>query len=354
MGSTFRGTGSPAVRNRAKTTFVGMALTMSVVVLWQFASRGVLFSGPPVMTADLRQAACSAVFPLLIAYALLRRNLFDIDAVLRASVIDGLATALVLGLYFAAVAIIGGVAAPLFSRFATRSAAAVASTLAVAAVFHPLRLRVQRFVDRLLLSDCRAAAEELAALAEALPSSGYSVTIADDVVRRLQRLVGARGVALLVPERGPEGELEVAAVVGTLPDGAAAARLALASPLGRELATRDRPVAVRDLAPDASPADTAALAAVTSLGAYFLVPLRARGQLVGLLALAPRRVGVYRFADSSRPSSRPRPLSPSPSTTPASPRARRPRAVAALGQLAAVIVHEVKNPLGIIKVAAGG
>ena len=43
----------------------------------------------------------SALFPALIAYAILKRNLFDLDAVLRASLIYGVATALVLGLYFA-------------------------------------------------------------------------------------------------------------------------------------------------------------------------------------------------------------------------------------------------------------
>jgi signal transduction histidine kinase len=347
LGYTFRGAGSPAVRNRAKTTFVGMALTMSVVIVWQFASRRAL-AGPPVMTAD-RAMLCSAAFPLLIAYALLRRNLFDIDAVLRASVIYGLATALVLGLYFAAVAVLSGVAAPLLSRFATRSAAAVASTLVVAAVFHPLRLRVQRFVDRLLLSDRRAAAEELAALAEALPAAGDPVTIADDVVRRLARLVGARGVALLVP--GQRGELEVVAQVGALPDGAASARIDLARPLGRELSSRDRPLAVRDLAPEAAGGDDAA--ALGALGADLLVPLRARGQLVGLIALAPRRAAVYRFADLKALEQAAPPVALAlDHARLAAERAARER-LAALGSMAAVIVHEVKNPLGIIKVSAG-
>ncbi len=194
LAATLTRTRSPATRNRAKTTLVGMAATVTVVVAWQFASRA---SGPPLITAD-RAMLFSAAFPLLIAYALLRRNLFDVDAVLRASLVYGSATALVLALYFGAVGLLGALVAPLARRsaiFAPEHAAVVAVVL-VAAVFHPLRVLVQRFVDRLLLGPGRAAAEELAALAEALPASGDLATVGDDVVRRLARLVNARWVAL--------------------------------------------------------------------------------------------------------------------------------------------------------------
>ncbi|MGZ3407981.1 MAG: hypothetical protein ACXVAN_16130, partial [Polyangia bacterium] len=92
---------SPAVRNRAKSIFVGLALTCTTAVAWQFASR--VASASELLTADVAMVL-SALFPALIAYAILKRNLFDLDAVLRASLVYGVATALVLGVYFAAVA----------------------------------------------------------------------------------------------------------------------------------------------------------------------------------------------------------------------------------------------------------
>jgi signal transduction histidine kinase len=109
-------------------------------------------------------------------------------------------------------------------------------------------------------------------------------------------------------------------------------------------------VAVRDLAPEASARAEPALA---SLGADLIVPLRARGQLVGAVVLAPRRVGVYRFADlkALEQAAPPVALAIDHSRL-AAERAARER-LAALGGMAALIVHEVKNPLGIIKVSAG-
>jgi signal transduction histidine kinase len=336
LGVTFRRTASPAVRNRAKTTFVGMALTVSVVVAWQFASR----IGPPVMTAD-RAMIASGAFPLLITYALLRRNLFDIDAVLRASLIYGLATALVLSVYFAAVALIGVVMAPLARRWAFGEWAAVASTMLAAVLFHPLRTRVQRGVDRILLGGKRAVAEELAALATALPAPGDLPTVAEDVVKRLQNLVGARWVALLFGDpRG--GELELTAVAGSLPaDPPEGGRVALDPALVTALDGRDDPVALRDLS------------APAPLGAELVVPLRAGGAAIGLVAVGPRRSSVYRYGalQALAKAARPVALALDHGRLLAE-RAARER-LAALGSMAAVIVHEVKNPLGIIKVSAG-
>jgi hypothetical protein len=167
---------TPEGRARAKTTLAGMAPTVSVVVAWQFAAR--LRTG---LTADEAMVA-STLVPLLIAYALLRRNLFDVDRMLRASLIYGVATALVVGLYLAVVAALGALAAPHLG--------ATLSTLVAAAAFHPLRLWVQRLVDRLLLVDRRAVAAELAELAGALRTGGAGAPLVDEVARMLLRLAG--------------------------------------------------------------------------------------------------------------------------------------------------------------------
>ncbi len=351
LASAFRSPGSAtasaaSVRNRARTTFVGMALTITVVIVWQFASR----LGPPVMTAD-RAMLASTIFPLLIAYALLGRNLWDADAVLRASLIYAVATAAVLGVYFAGVAVLGAVAAPLVHRWSgSARAGAVASTLIAAAAFHPLRLRAQRLVDRLLIGDRRAVAEELGALASALPSGGDPSTVGEDAARRLQRLVGARGVALLsIDERGEA--LEVAARVGALPEAASSARVPIDGPLVAALG--DAPVRASALPRELLDGNGSASDRATVLGAELLVPLRARGRLVGVAAFGPRRVGAYHYADLQALEQA------APTVALALDHARllveraASERLAALGAMAAVIVHEVKNPLGIIKVSAG-
>jgi signal transduction histidine kinase len=89
------------------------------------------------------------------------------------------------------------------------------------------------------------------------------------------------------------------------------------------------------------------------LGMELVVPLVGRGRLDGLLAFTAPRGGVYGYgvmhalADAA-----PQLALALENAALVAERALRER-LAALGQLAAVIVHEVKNPLGIIKVSAG-
>jgi signal transduction histidine kinase len=328
---------SPAVRNRAKSIFVGLALTCTTAVAWQFASR---LAGPSrVLTAD-QAMVLSALFPALIAYAILKRNLFDLDAVLRASVIYGGATMLVLSVYFAAVAVASHWATMLVGQ-----TFAVALTMAVAVLFHPLRLGVQRIVDKLLYRDSRMPA--LLELLRALPSVEDVPSLAEVSLQPLLRLTRARSVLLFVPSR--LGRLDVAGRAGDALDGSDVLHLPLGGAFETVLTATARPQAVRDL-DDEAPAECELLARA---GIELLVPLVGRGRLDGLLAFTAPRGGVYGYgvlhalADAA-----PQLALALENAALVAERAMRER-LAALGQLAAVIVHEVKNPLGIIKVSAG-
>ena len=330
---------SPAVRNRAKSIFVGLALTCTTAVAWQFASR--VASTSELLTADVAMML-SALFPALIAYAILKRNLFDLDAVLRASLVYGVATALVLGVYFAAVAV-----ASHFATILVGQSFAVALTLAVAVVFHPLRRGVQRIVDKLLYRDSRMPA--LLELLRVLPSVEEVSSLAEVALGPLLRLTRARGVLLFVPSR--LGRLDIAGRAGEAPEGDphAPALLAIGGAFEAALVGNPRPQAVRDLGEEAA----LERATLGGLGLELLVPLVGRGRLAGLLAFTAPRGGVFGYgvlhalADAA-----PQLALALENAALVAERALRER-LAALGQMAAVIVHEVKNPLGIIKVSAG-
>jgi hypothetical protein len=87
------------------------------------------------------------LFPLLFAIAILRHRLWDIDILIRRTLIYGILTAALALVYFGTVVLLqkflqtvtheGG------SAFAT-----VVSTLVIATLFNPLRWRVQDFIDR--------------------------------------------------------------------------------------------------------------------------------------------------------------------------------------------------------------
>jgi hypothetical protein len=86
-----------------------------------------------------------ASVPLSVGIAVLRYRLYDIDRVISRTVVYGSLT-LILGAAYAGLVLAGQA---LFSSFAGGSNLAIAgSTLVVAALFLPLRARLQRFVDR--------------------------------------------------------------------------------------------------------------------------------------------------------------------------------------------------------------
>ncbi len=86
-----------------------------------------------------------AMIPVAAGIAILRYRLYDIDRIVNRAVVYGAVTALLVAAYFGIVLALQQV----FSSFGGGSDLAIAiSTLAVAALFRPLRARVQRAVDR--------------------------------------------------------------------------------------------------------------------------------------------------------------------------------------------------------------
>jgi hypothetical protein len=84
------------------------------------------------------------LFPVSVAIAILRHHLYDIDRLLSRTLTYGLLT-VVLGVIYAAVVVLGQALNP---RGGDSALAVAASTLLVAALFQPLRRRIQTTVDR--------------------------------------------------------------------------------------------------------------------------------------------------------------------------------------------------------------
>jgi hypothetical protein len=138
-----------------------VALAAALVVLAAVgALGGVAVGATAVVTWAL--VACMTVVPLTLGAAVLRYRLYDLDRIISRTLAWGLLTLLLGGGYAAVILGLG----QLLGR--DSSLAVAAATLAAAALFHPVRRRIQQAVDRRFNRRGHDAAQTIAAFSDHL------------------------------------------------------------------------------------------------------------------------------------------------------------------------------------------
>lgn len=106
------------------------------------------------------------LFPLVLAIAILRHNLFDIDVLLNRTLVYGTLSAVIITLYILVVGILGTVLQAQGNFFI-----ALAATGLVAVLFQPLRDRLQKTVNRFMYGERDEPFEVLSRLGERLETA---------------------------------------------------------------------------------------------------------------------------------------------------------------------------------------
>jgi hypothetical protein len=88
------------------------------------------------------------LIPTAIGFAVLRYSLYDIDLLINRTLVYGLLTVMLLLVYFGGVTATQAVFRSLTGQEQQPQFAVVVSTLAIAALFNPLRHRIQALIDR--------------------------------------------------------------------------------------------------------------------------------------------------------------------------------------------------------------
>jgi MFS family permease len=117
--------------------YVAVPLLASFVLLFRWSAIG--------LVGAVYIAAANWAIYLAIGIAVLRHHLYDIDRLINRTLVYGLLTVLLALVYAGGVFVLGRLLNPVTGESAL---AVAASTLAVAALFQPLRRRVQTAVDR--------------------------------------------------------------------------------------------------------------------------------------------------------------------------------------------------------------
>jgi hypothetical protein len=101
----------------------------------------------PGLWESVKESLASAFLPLTVGIAILRYRLYDIDVIIRRTLQYALLTGLLALTYFGGIVILQGILSPLTGS-SNSPIVTVITTLGIAALFTPLRNRVQAFIDR--------------------------------------------------------------------------------------------------------------------------------------------------------------------------------------------------------------
>ena len=249
----------------------GFALPALVLPLAAFMAGGVAMN-----TAALTPF----VFAVALAYAVVKHDLFDIDAMVKRGAYYLVLTTAIGAAYVAAVlgfnlilragAVTDSVSFPVFF------------TLAVLLLFNPLRTRLQAWVDRVFFGTRYDSAELLASAAGALAGALQREQIARVVSDCVEQAIPNEGTRLFIAVPGSVDLHEIGGA-GVVP-----AAVAEALTHERVLTAFDPPELYRD-----PRVHEAVRATVAALGATVVVPVQLGRDLVGALTAGPKRARSF-------------------------------------------------------------
>src|SRR6266849_2901793 len=151
----YRRVSSPLERQQTKWVVFGMALpitsyiggTVLYLIFPALADYNSLYGAPYQLALNAISTCLILLIPLSFGFAMLRYRLWDIDVLVNRTLVYGTLTVSLTGVYVGLVIGLQALLRGLISQ--DNSVAIVISTLAIAALFQPLRSRIQQVIDRL-------------------------------------------------------------------------------------------------------------------------------------------------------------------------------------------------------------
>ncbi|MFL7892515.1 MAG: SpoIIE family protein phosphatase [Anaerolineales bacterium] len=266
----------PAVQQQARIVLWGSLIAFLPIVLWMLAPYlGLQIPWNPGIFLPFL-----IFFPISIATAILRYRLWDIDVIINRTLVYGLLTVVLVGIYLSSVLVLQRTFQTLTGE--RSDLAAVVSTLVLVALIVPVRRYVQEFVDRRFY---RSRYDAVKTVEEFSTSLRDEVDL-DRVIQRLESVIQetiypsfcstwlSDGSGFVVYRS--EGEKN-------FPEGDRVSRVDLGDSLIRLLSSGPGTIEVGEL-----DLESKGLRLLVNLEAQVVVPLITQGELTGWLVLGER------------------------------------------------------------------
>jgi hypothetical protein len=166
-------------------SFVGLVLLVEAVSALIVAPDNFGTGGSQPFWLKLLQDAVTlsyAGIPVAVGFAVLKYRLYDIEVVINRTLVYGSLTAMLALVYFGGVATTQAIFRALTGQEEQPQLAVVVSTLVIAALFNPLRRRIQSFIDRRFYRRKYDAAKTLEAFSAKLRDETNLDALSDDLV----------------------------------------------------------------------------------------------------------------------------------------------------------------------------
>jgi len=271
---------TPLVRHRARVLMFGFAAGQLAPVL-ATASEAIFRVSVPYLSEIWR---LTLLFPMAVAYAMVRYDLFDVRGALRTGTVYAVVTGLVALAYAGAITLVN-LAFSALGAGGSRLVSAAVVAVAVVALLDPVRRRTQSTVDRVFFRQQLDVQESVERLTEALSTELDLERIAQLIAATLDAAFHPVRQALLLLDEAGGQYRDVRGEQAPVP-----ARSALPACL----AARPMPLTRQRFEADPGLAGWCAVGVpgMDALGAEVVVPVPFQGRVTGFLALGPKRSGA--------------------------------------------------------------